>query len=170
MSLLGRRACGIDITNNCRPERLSQESVHSKLPTDVVDKLWRIGGREREGLLSLPFPLSLSFSLSRVLSIPVPKRRGEGRCMYTPSTCRTDRRCRRRRRRVFRPQRSRSHRARAFYEKHRNAMRSPVPMRANETNVNRYRSRFSRLSERASKSDSHVCGIKCRIDLNVRSL
>lgn len=33
--LLGRRACGIDITNNCRPERLSQESVHSKLPTDV---------------------------------------------------------------------------------------------------------------------------------------
>jgi len=36
-----RRACGIDITNNCRPERLSQESVHSKLFTDVADKLWR---------------------------------------------------------------------------------------------------------------------------------
>lgn len=31
VSSSGRRACGIDITNNCRPERLSQESVHSKL-------------------------------------------------------------------------------------------------------------------------------------------
>lgn len=41
MSSSGRRACGIDITNNCRPERLSQESVHSKLFTDVADKLWR---------------------------------------------------------------------------------------------------------------------------------
>jgi len=42
VSSSGRRACGIDITNNCRPERLSQESVHSKLSsTDVADKLWR---------------------------------------------------------------------------------------------------------------------------------
>jgi hypothetical protein len=41
VSSSGRRACGIDITNNCRPERLSQESVHSKLSsTDVADKLW----------------------------------------------------------------------------------------------------------------------------------
>jgi len=44
VSFSGRRACGIDITNNCRPERLSQESVHSKLSVDVADKLWREGG------------------------------------------------------------------------------------------------------------------------------